>query len=565
MGQYHNGVSRFLFLIAFSVVFLVYSFLSFTSVNGAAVRLNSPDETANYFFSRTFAERGTIGYTEPLLSVSKGVVHPRSMTTAGDKVVPVGFMGLAVLYGAIGKIVGSYGILFITPFLAVLAALLFYHVLRRLFDRRTAGLSAVLLLIHPAYWYYASRGMLPNILFVDLLLIAALFFCFAYEQKKIRWFLATGVFVGLALTVRLSEIVWVVFGAVILFAATFRRWGMVRFLSFAIGAIIPLVVLLQFNAHVYGHPLIFGYQTASTYESVSALDRTLALIRTFSPDTIPELQVSIADLFTKAQSYMFPFGFNPPVFQDHFQTYGIRMFWWFSLLSGLGLLVVLRKGLISYMHARDSRLLFYLFATGAIGFWLVAFYGSWVFYDNISEEITIGNSYVRYWLPLYIMSIPLAAAPLSFVLERVCGRAVRTLVVASCVALLTLFSGQTVLATYRDSLFAVAENIKAYQRSAQWIAQHTPEGAVIFSERSDKNFFPERKVAQSFKDFAEKDLSAALVDHVPVYYYGFWNTTDAEYISRHYFTDFGMHWEYIADFANNERLYRLEKNDAPIW
>lgn len=539
---------------------LVYSMLSFVSIQGERVKLNSPDETANYFFARTFAQTNAIGYREPLLTPSKGVVHPRSMTTAGETVVPVGFLGLAVIYGVLAKFFGAQAMLFFTPVIAVFSAGLFYYFLTFIFSKRVAALSAVLLFIHPAYWYYASRGMLPNILFVDLLLGGVLLLCIAHQKKRTFLYCAGGLLVGLALTVRLSEILWVV-GSLCIAGAVHlgRRFFMTAIIT-TIGMAVPLAGLFLLNNAVYGHPLIFGYQSAATYESAASFDRVIALVQTFDFSRFKEMKNELGLMMSQLRGTAFPFGFSPPTFQKHFQEYGIAMFWWFTLPTVFGLLLVLKRGLIDVITARKKALILYTFLSLGIGYWLVAFYGSWVFYDNISEEVTIGNSYVRYWLPMYLLSIPFVSSLFVWLARGShSARPPRTLIVCATIIAMMFFSGKAVLTEYRDSLFPVAQNIESYHRSAEWIVRHTEPEAVIFSERSDKNFFPERRVAQSFPNLAERDLVPPLVQRVPVYYYSMWTSADADYVSRRYLAEYGLRLDLVAPFQNGERLYQVMK------
>lgn len=561
--MFHNTkiIRTFLFLIGLLFVFLVYSFLSFSSATGDQVKLNSPDETANYFFASGFAKTQEIGYVEPLLGISKGVVHPRSMTTAGDRVVPVGFLGLVLFYGSLGIAFGAKAILFFTPFFAVLAALALYYVLKKIFPRRIAGLSAMLLLIHPAYWYYATRGLLPNVLFVDALIFGAFFLVIGFEKRQWAWYVLGGFFLGLALSVRLSEIIWVFSALSILACCALIQKRPSAIFATVCGLCIPLAMLFSMNTSVYGHPFIFGYQTSATVDSVISLDRTFELLTKFNPALWPEIKQNLSDTLARVKIYAFPFGFEPTIFKEHFYKYGVSMFWWFSLLIGFGFVLILKQGIVDAFRQRKFRLLLYVFLSVLVSFWLTAFYGSWVFFDNIKEEVTIGNSYVRYWLPMYILCIPYAAATLAWFLRAERGRSIRMFFVGSCVAMLIFFSGEIVLFHFPDSLISVSENIKSYQKSARWIKEITPPDAVIFSERSDKNFFPDRKVAQSFRNLAEKDLVPPLVEKVPVYYYGFWSEKDADYVSRHYFTEYNIHLEHVAEFANNERLFRVVKNN----
>ncbi|MDP2630518.1 MAG: hypothetical protein Q8P56_03865, partial [Candidatus Uhrbacteria bacterium] len=369
-----------------------------------------------------------------------------------------------------------------------------------------------------------------------------------------------GILIGTALTVRLSEMLWVLGVGCILALVTLRRRTLLGILACIIGLAIPLGVFFSLNKAIYGHPLLFGYQMTATYESVSSLDKTLELLKHFSFSALPALQASIAETFAKARVYAFPFGFEPATFSLHFNQYGVTMFWWISLLVAFGFFIVLRQAILDIVKRRGFRRILYIVTTLFIGFWLTAFYGSWIFFDNSAEEVTIGNSYVRYWLPMYLLSIPFAASTLAYVLRGRSGFIARFAAVSACIVVMMFFSGKTVFFQFRDSQFAVAENIRSYQDGARQIQEVTSPDAVIFSERSDKNFFPERKVAQSFKDFAEKDLVPPLVERVPVYYYGFWNEKDAEYISRRYFSEYNLHWEHAAELGNNERLFKVVKN-----
>ena len=88
-------------IAAAAVFFFLYSFLSFESIKDPSIRLNSPDETANYFFSRLYATTGKLGYSEPLLAATEHFLHPRSMTGVNGTVVPVSFVGMPLLYGSI--------------------------------------------------------------------------------------------------------------------------------------------------------------------------------------------------------------------------------------------------------------------------------------------------------------------------------------------------------------------------------------------------------------------------------------------------------------------------------
>ena len=90
-------------------------------LEGSIVRLNSPDETANYFFTKLFSEKGELTYRDDALLVSKNYVHPRSMTVVVDVVAPVRFCWYASVVRAPCDFHRRSASVYFTPLLAVIA------------------------------------------------------------------------------------------------------------------------------------------------------------------------------------------------------------------------------------------------------------------------------------------------------------------------------------------------------------------------------------------------------------------------------------------------------------
>lgn len=145
-------------VIILILFFYLYSFIPAETLSGSIVRFNSPDETANYFFTKLYAERRTLTFDDTALAVSNNYVHPRSMTVVVDKIAPVSFVGLPVLYGVLASVTGVAASVYFTPLLAVLSIPFYILLVLRIFSKPVAYLSGLLLLIHPAYWYYASKA-----------------------------------------------------------------------------------------------------------------------------------------------------------------------------------------------------------------------------------------------------------------------------------------------------------------------------------------------------------------------------------------------------------------------
>lgn len=555
------------------VFFFLYSFLSFESLKDPSIRLNSPDETANYFFSRLYARTGKLGYQEQLLGATEHFLHPRSMTGVNQTVVPVSFIGMPVLYGGVGKVFGVDVILFITPFLATIIPFLFYRFLRGIFSRRIAFISAIFLAIHPAYWYFANRSMMHNFIFFGLLIAG---FCvislIPYKREgnkrhffvELPLFLCAGLLIGASLMVRFSELVWIAPLLVLIAYFCARQLSVRACFVFLIGMCVPVIAILYMNAQLYGSAFSFGYHGYQSFDSTPVLQPLKTAAQAIFSNPFSAFDSALANTNAAYQhiaKYILPFGYEPTIFFENFYQYGGSLFWWFALPLGIGMLILLRQGITQLIVNRQPAIFVYLVCGSFVAFWLVAYYGSWVVQDNITNIPTIGNSYVRYWLPVYALFLPGIAWFFVFLFDRAWWWGLQRLAVVGIVAMLVLFSFRAVAIDSNESLIAVQASIKASRDKLYKVLNLTEPNAVIASQRSDKIFFPERRVMESLKDFSEAPLIKPILDAgVPVYYYGLWNAADAAYISRRYFNAHGFSLEHIADIADGERLFAVKKN-----
>ncbi|MEK7618755.1 MAG: hypothetical protein AAB416_00765 [Patescibacteria group bacterium] len=537
--------------------FVLYSYLPSAMLEGSIVRLNSPDETANYFFTKLFSEKGELTYRDDALLVSKNYVHPRSMTVVVDVVAPVSFVGMPVLYGLLARVTGAIASVYFTPLLAVIAIPFYCLLIARIFSPPVGVLSGLLLLVHPAYWYYASRSMMPNVLFVALCMIG---FSLLLWKKRFAAGFFGGLFIGAGLLVRFSEAPWV-FGILgLLFLFYLLRHRPLHVMGCVLGLAVPLYAFFWFNNAVYGSPLLFGYQTIDTSSAVRALEQSQSVFSSFTLSRVGEVFAHAETILVSFLPYLLPFGFVPHIFWENFLNYFLFMFWWLVLPTGVGICYSLRLGILRVVREKtiDFRLP-YIVVTALVSAWLIIFYGSWLFVDNITEEATIGNSYVRYWLPLTILTIPFAAQTVIFVRDRLSG-IVRSAVFPLVIAAVVFYGFEATLWGSRESLETAARVLSDYREKALVIERLTPSNAIIFSQRSDKIFFPERRAAQATRDFHEVPLLPELVASYPVYYYGLWNEDDARHLTTKYFKNVGLKLNYVASLDSSERLYSVTKN-----
>ena len=413
--------------------------------------------------------------------------------------------------------------------------------------------------MHPAYWYYSARGMFPNVLFVDLLIIGFFLLWRAFHSRAIFLFFFSGLCVGTALIVRLSELPWVFSLTLFIWICSIRRfrvWGTVLFLS---GVLCMFALLFYYNDQIYGNPLSSGYMQIDTESSGAHIQKAFSTAREgeimrayWWRDIASSLKLAM-DPFLK---YIFPFGFVPDVFKKNFFTYGISLFWWFTVPAVIGMCGLFFQGIRSIRARLYPKEWGYICAVLLAGAWLVPFYGSWVVSDTISGEVTLGNSYVRYWLVLYCLTIPFAAYTLCHLAAVARSRIVKNIALPLFCAVFALYSFQGAFLQETDGLFAVSKHIGEYRSGFSRMAPFLEKDAVIFSSRSDKIFFPQRRAAQSFDRYEEVEIIPTVLKKTQVYYYGL-DQAVVTSVTKKYFSPRGLRLEYMPDASGDESLYRV--------
>jgi asparagine N-glycosylation enzyme membrane subunit Stt3 len=181
-------LTNLLIVSLLALVFFVFtaSFNYFTQDKNYT-KWTSPDETANYFFSKRFSETGQLAYFDQAAIIGDNLVMPRSLRSDFGWVKPVSFLGIILTYGSIGAQLGVGVIPFLTPFFAALGIIIFYLLVSRIFENQRVGLvSSFLLASFPVYIYYTVRSMFHNVLFIVFLLIGAYLLLLALGAKQKR-------------------------------------------------------------------------------------------------------------------------------------------------------------------------------------------------------------------------------------------------------------------------------------------------------------------------------------------------------------------------------------------
>lgn len=491
-------------------------------------RFDWPDETMNFHVARRVAHGFPIADADPLIAQARNRLHPRSMNVINSALVPGGFLGFPVLAGSVGLILRTWGILLLTPTIAVVGVFALVSIARRLFGIQVGWLTGVLAFTNPVLLYYTSFVMLPNVAFLSLVLVGFAVLLGVGERGDprrdgSRAFLG-GLAVGLALAVRTNELWWVGLAFCALLIARRRQLGRRNIAEAVFGGALAGIVLLTLNTRVYGHPFAFGYEQFP--DSGAARSRLGAI---------------------------FPFGLHPRLVISNAWDFLIRPFWWMlaPAVMGFGVWISYRR-----KPARQSMFAVLLVCVAA---WLFLYYGSWMFDDPLTTRLnTIGVSYVRYWLPIVVGSLPFAAL---FVWSLGCVRGPRRIAAGIIVCAMAVLSLRVAFFSELDSLVPVARRIREYHRAARAIVAATPPESVIVTWRTDKIVFPERRVAAA--DLTE-GIDAELVGvisrlrRIPWFLYARL-TSDEESRVQEGLAAESLTMDSIGEPRPGETLYRIRK------
>lgn len=483
---------------------------------------NSPDENAVAVFVRHFVEQGNLTIDRPDLNE---VVHPRSVNIREGQFVPGSFIGWILLLGYAAEVFGGWIVPVLPALIAVCGALAFWGIVRRIFDEQTAWLSFLGLLTLPVWWYYASRGFLPNVAFVSFLLIAAHALLRVRDNKKttLAWAGLAGLSVGFSLAIRPNEIIWIALAGLLLLPAA-RKIRPSAWLACAAAVFIPLAITAYWQEQTFGHWYSTGYQSFAAGENA------------------PDASVSAA-------SALFPFGIDLIAALTRFAGYQVSTMIWFLIGAVAGIVVWLK---LSFKTPEQKK---YTHLFLLITLYLVLYYGSWNIADHPdATRLTIGVSYGRYWLPVYVMAIPFFVMGLRWLAQWLPWPGIRY---GFLLALIFTLNTLAVYAFGDEHLGQLRRNIVEYREWKTFVQEQTPDNSVIISERNDKVFWPQRQVINYQPgDYLFLPEAADVARHVPVYLFTaiprdhMAVIEQAEYIPR------GLSLQYQSPYENMS-LYQI--------
>ena len=564
------------------VFFIATASFNYQSQDKDYVKWSSPDETANYFFAKKFSTTGQLAFFDPANVIGDNMVMPRSVRTDSGWIKPVSFLGIILIYGSLAAVFGLAIIPFLTPFFAAVGLILFYLIVRRIFGNRVGLWSAFILALFPVYIYYTTRSMFHNILFIFLLLAAVYLFILALGPKRdkadrpfVAWtlkrhlwleFLATfgsGLFAGLALITRTSELLWLAPAWFLIWLFYARRLGATKLIIFFSGLFLALVPVAYYNQILYGSFWHGGYNEMN--RSIDDIVNTGGnLLRFTWTGQFGYYYHYLSQIFHN----IFYFGFNYSQSLEMSRRYIWEMF---SVLSVAGLSGWLLLA-VKYCRQRKKKYLVYLLSGLIVSAFLIFYYGSWKFNDNPDlTRFTIGNSYTRYWLPIYLWLIPLSSLALVRVSRAILligpetvsriRKIIATGLQFSAVLVFAYLSLNFVLFGSEEGLVYLYYNNQSERANTEMVWAMTEPAAVIITRYHDKFFWPERRVIMGVVSNDEILTAAAkLSKHYPVYYYNFYlNDADVVYLNERKLSSYKLKLRLVRKTSAKFGLYKIER------
>lgn len=528
----------------FPLILLAFFFSSLFLVIGIGDVFNSPDESANAFFAESFSETGTLHVYNEQNAALHGILHPRSIVSLDGYLVPVSFHGLMVLAGIIRWLFGDGAMVFVTPVLAVLGILAWRTIVRRLFDDEwLANAAALLLLLHPAFWYYAGRVMMHNVGFISLTLLAFAWFLerplsrrfTSYAWRYVDLFCSAG-FLVFAIVFRISEALWVVPLFVLLFFTKRAEITWKHILVWSVSIILFFLPFLFLNSQTYHAVFVTGYQVEGGVD-----------ISVFDPEFVATTPSG------EQASSILPFGFAPRAMAIHVWQYIFALYPWMFIPAALGFFLVLQQ-------EKNRRWFFYHLTFLMISTWLVLLYGSWVFNDNPDPNVySLGNSYVRYWLPMFVLSTVYAAYAIRLIGERLFVQRAswKRAYICFVFIFIALLSGRLVFFGH-DGFVPTRAALFQNERKQEQVLSLVPEDGIVIVDRADKFIFPHRNVITPLRSDLTYAAMPQVVREAPLYYFGITlPEQDMNYLNEVKFADNGLEIRLI-ETIENESLYRID-------
>ncbi|MBD3251599.1 hypothetical protein GF380_04075 [Candidatus Uhrbacteria bacterium] len=513
-----------------------------------AVLFASPDETAVHLFAQSWVpgQGLQIGHQLQDELSSLNVLHPRSMVRQGSVLVPVGFLGMPMLIWIFERLATGAG-----SFFTVLLVLSAAYPLFRLTSRqrsRIGWMSVALFLTFPTVLLYVNRGLFPNLPIVALTIWSVWLLRGIREERRtiVTHYIVpmiTGLLIGTAILIRPVELLWMfpwfVWGLLAGVKSPIRKWIWTKRFRILIVCVTTIFVCL------------FGLYTAiKTYPTFSTPFQMPVIGYQLHDDTLTEVPtlMSVETQASATFSDYLPFGFHPRVLWSNMRVYLFGYLGVWIAVAALGLIVLLRR---RFRFKQEGIVLL-------IGGWMIAvllmFYGQAQYTDNIRGTVSLGNSFLRYLLPL----TPIIAYLIAQFVDRVWQMKHRGVLTAMILlAFFLIYGPLTAFLGDEEGIVQTQHQLRRYTAIRAQVDKLVPNGSVILSERSDKIFASGPYAVSSRLPDANEMLELAFVPR-DVYLFHRELTEEEELYTKIYLTLGAPRLLFQVD---NERFYLLQAKE----
>ena len=439
----------------------------------------SPDETAVMAFAKAWTPGGGFrlphGLTADLAQLAS--LHPRSMVRQGEWLVPVGFLGMPFVAMLADKVASGFGA-YLTALLVLSSAYPLWQLAKRS-NRRVATVTVLLTLSFPTVLLYANRGLFPNLPVVALAIWSVWAWREIGSHLKSRAVsgqrsavnavcrpqaanllaVLAGLTLGLALAIRPTEALWLL--PWIVWAIWSGREGRTGLRPYVMAGVVTFLACLG--------GLWLAYQTYPSSGWLPVIGYQLRDSLLQAADSSPQAAQPTVKL---------PFGFHPRVMWENTRVYLLSYLAPWMAAAFFGAYLALRK-------SWNLQATIFLALSGWTAAVLLLVYGSAIYTDNIRGTVSLGNSFLRYLLPL----VPLVAYGAARLIDAVWRLPRRGHALAVIVTAFFVFYGAAVAwAGDEEGLRNTRRELARYEAIRAKAEERLLPGPTILSARPDQIF-----------------------------------------------------------------------------
>lgn len=471
-----------------AIVFLIYV-LSFAYIVTSHIYdppSYSPDGTVNYLFSTLYAENGTLFYNDDLNIFGENIIRPNGVVLVNENFTSMKFIGFPFYYGSYATIIGTSFIPYFTLIFSIIGISFIYFLGKQLYGRTNAIMSSFLFLILPYHLYWSFRPLMENIFGSVIFVLGVACFFKSIRENEMKYLMLGALFLATSFNVRPDVLLFFIPLGFILII-NLKKIGVRVIMTFLLIGLITITPILLLNYDLYG-----GYLSTGQNCGQSAM---YAIATNQGP--------SAQTLFDMALINLTGLSNSTPLFA-------------FIIIMG-GIFSIFQKG--SNLQSNHAYIFFIIIA-------LIIFTRFYLTGADPWQGGGLRESYTRYILPVYFISIPLLSKSIqSF--QHLRNKSNHSVNFGNklVVILVAVF-----LVINIPFVFSILDNEwnrrNNFVQITNTVSENTEPNAIIFISSFDIYVYPKRKVA-TIMNIQDENKEKAVVDiminlsdqNVPLYIY----------------------------------------------